>query len=706
MNEDKIKDMYDKIHAPENLKKETMEKMKNENPKKFNYKYILSMAALFVFALTAGTLYYTNKKETEVPNIAVLPEETSITIETESPDLLHFQSVEDVRNYFKETYETNNRYFKDIAFSTMTNGEQMKSAEVDDLAAADVATTESASETKEKNFYQTNTQVENVDEADIVKTDGDYIYYVTNSSVYIVKAETLNLDAQISFARSSNSEENYYPSEVFLKEDKLIVIGNYTKYIDYDGIFARNIRRTSNINTTKAYIYDISDKTDPKELRQVDIDGNYDTSRLVGDTLYLIGTKSVYYTKDLKDDDILPVYYDSAFSNEYKALDCKHIVYKEDTSDSIYKTIGAININATEQMAIESFLGYGDTVYCSENNLYLTVPIYNSSETDSNVLNKTEIYKFSISGGGLKYSCKTEINGDVNDQFSLDEYNGNLRIATTATIEEVPDKTTTEDGVTTVEIGKRTKNNILYVLDENLNKISELTDFGITEKIYSVRFIKDVAYIVTFKEIDPLFVIDLSDPTNPVMKGELEIPGYSSYLHPYDENHIIGIGYNVKQNGFGGVSNETVKLSMFDVSDLENPKEIFTKTLGEEYSYSDVTRDHKLLMYDGQRNLMGFPISMRNKNYKYEDAIVILEIDLEGNEFKIHSKYTVDNFTYYIRKVIYIEDTLYILCGNEILAFDINTLDNIGKLDLPYERQNATYNSGLVTIDSAVEEIE
>lgn len=588
----------------------------------------------------------------------------------------------------KKSYSNNNYYTTDrgIVFSALdTNGMETKAAArvTEDLAE----TAKEDSATTEKNYYQTNTQVENVDEADIVKTDGDYIYYVTNDTVYIVKAETLNLDAKINFSVSNDSEERYYPSEVFLKDNKLVVIGNYVKYRSSDGFFTRKMRITNDINTTKAYIYDISDKANPKELRQVAIDGNYDTSRLVGDTLYLIGTKYVYYSRDLKENDILPLYYDSAISNEYRTLDCSHIVYKDDVDDAIYKTIGAVNINNNDEIAIESFLGYGDTIYCSENNLYLTVPVYNKENT-TNALNSTEIYKFSISGGGLKYSCKTTINGDVNDQFSLDEYNGNLRIATTVTVEEEPNKTTTDGNVTTVEIGKTTTNNILYVLDENLNKIGELTDFGITEKIYSVRFIKDVAYIVTFKQIDPLFVIDLSNPENPVMKGELEIPGYSAYLHPYDENHIIGIGYNVKDNGFGGVTNETVKLSMFDVSDLENPKEVFVKTLGEGYSYSNVTSDHKLLMYDKERNLMGFPINMKTQNGKYQDSIIILEIDLEGKEFKIHSQYTVDNFTYYIRKVIYIEDTLYILCGNEILAFDINTLDNIGRLDLPYENRN------------------
>ena len=110
------------------------------------------------------------------------------------------------------------------------------------------------------------------------------------------------------------------------------------------------------------------------------------------------------------------------------------------------------------------------------------------------------------------------------------------------------------------------------------------------EQIYSVRFVGKIGYVVTFKEIDPLFVIDLSDPTNPKVKGKLKIPGYSSYLHPYDENHIIGIGYNTKSNGYGGVTNSNMKMSMFDVSDLENPKELFHIDIGDDYAYSEIIK--------------------------------------------------------------------------------------------------------------------
>lgn len=689
MEKNKIEKVYDQIHAPESLKQETFEKMKSMSPKK-NYNFILSIAALFVIAFAVGITYYANKPSFNVEEL----KEEQIAFETETADLLHFNSVEELREYFNKNYNENEAVYYDSEISIDTT--MSENAEDQEVATKAARTEDAVSDLT--NYYQTNTQVENVDEADIVKTDGEYIYYITNDTVYIIKADDLNIKSKITFGLSENSR--YYPSELFISGNKLIIIGNYFKYSyesDNEPLIER-IPSISNINTTKAYVYDISDKTNPNELRQVDIDGTYDTARLINDTIYLMSTKYIYYYSSLDNSEILPIYYDSVSSTEYRNIDCKDIIYNDSSNDSVYKTIGAFNINKDDEVIIETFLGYGETVYCSENNLYLTTSITNEGNT--NILYSTEIYKFNISSGGLKYACKSTIDGNVNNQFSLDEYNGNLRIATTVTIQEEPNTESIEDEYTVVTIGNTTTNNILYVLDENLEKIGELTDFGIEEEIYSVRFINNIAYIVTFEEVDPLFVIDLSDPTNPIMKGELEIPGYSSYLHPYDENHIIGIGYNVKDNGYGGVTNETIKISMFDVSDLSNPKEIFSKTLGDSYSYSDVINDHKLLMYDKERNLMGFPITIKNNNGKYEKSILILNIDLENEEFTIHSQYTSDSFDYNIRKVIYIGDTVYILCYNKILAFDINTLENIGTLQLPSE---SNYTKSTIVSDVVLE---
>ena len=137
-------------------------------------------------------------------------------------------------------------------------------------------------------------------------------------------------------------------------------------------------------------------------------------------------------------------------------------------------------------------------------------------------------------------------------------------------------------------------------------------------------------YMVTFKQIDPLFVINLSDPTNLVVKGELKIPGYSSYLHPYDETHIIGIGYNTKSNPYGGITNSSMKMSMFDVSDLENPKEMFHIDMGEESVYSEITRNHKALFYHKDKNLIGFPITYREIDAKFrKNGLAMYKIDLK-----------------------------------------------------------------------------
>lgn len=691
MDKNKIEKVYDQIHAPESLKQETFEKMKNEKIKKVpNYSFILSSAAVLILSFTIGIHFYNNKSIID-KNV---PEEKQIAFETQNADLNHFKDVKELREYLDKNYKENELYY-----DTTVNAERGTAEDVQ--LESEITKSEETKELSDSNYYQTNTQVENVDEADIVKTDGKYIYYVTNNDVYIIKGDGLNKEAKIDFSFEDKLSK-YYPNEIFINDNKLIIIGNYTKRSNKEekplNSFIERISTNENINTTKAYIYDISDKTNPKELRQIDIDGNYDTARLVGNTLYLVSTKYMYYYPELKDDEIMPLYFDSASSNEYKNIDCKNIVYNELSKDSTYKIIGAVDINDNKEILIETFLGYGNTIYCSEQNLYITSPVYNND--NSEVLNSTEIIKFNISKGGLKYACKNTINGDINNQFSLDEYNGNLRVATTVTIEEEPTKTSSK----VVEIGKTTTNNVLYVLDENLEKIGEITDFGITEKIYSVRFIKDVAYVVTFKHIDPLFVIDLSDPTNPVIKGELEIPGYSSYLHPYDENHIIGIGYNVKSNNFGGVTNETVKISMFDVSDLNSPKEVFSKTLGKGYSYSEVIYNHKLLMYDKQRNLIGFPINMREKNGRIENSIILLNIDLENKEFKLHSQYTLENYNYYLRKVIYIENTVYILCDTKILAFDLDTQENVASLDLPADKED--YYKGYTREDVTTKIIE
>lgn len=190
-------------------------------------------------------------------------------------------------------------------------------------------------------------------------------------------------------------------------------------------------------------------------------------------------------------------------------------------------------------------------------------------------------------------------------------------------------------------------------------------------------------YMVTFKQIDPLFVIDLSDPTNLVVKGELKIPGYSSNLHPYDETHIIGIGYNTKSNPYGGITNSSMKMSMFDVSDLENPKEIFHIDMGEESVYSEITRNHKVLFYHKDKNLIGFPITYREIDAKFrKNGLAMYKIDLKKGFEKYGEIEESANYKTNIKRAIYIGDRLYTLSDTDVVSYDLNTVEKIEELEL------------------------
>ena len=178
-------------------------------------------------------------------------------------------------------------------------------------------------------------------------------------------------------------------------------------------------------------------------------------------------------------------------------------------------------------------------------------------------------------------------------------------------------------------------------------------------------------------------MIDLSDPYNPEIKGELKIPGYSAYLHPYDETHIIGIGYNTKTNMYGNTTNENMKMSMFDVSDLENPKEMFNVDIGNSQTYSEITTNHKALFYNKEKNLIGFPVNEWGYSYKDDKTLFpIYKIELE-NGFVEYGKIEQErDWQTSFRRAIYIKDTLYTLAENKVIAYSLDNLEKLDELEL------------------------
>lgn len=643
-NNENYKKAMDKIHASENLKNQTFEKIINKPNKKIIYMKYLSACAMVVIMFSIG-MFYTNKTNQNAPinknNVVALDEKNNLS---------RFEDIEELKEVLKEG-ESNNR---DILVTDTIFAESFASNALEEKAEAST------------DYSTTNTQVANVDEADIVKTDGEYIYYILNGNIYIVEAEKLEIVSKIKF---SEEYESFSPNELYINKDKITVLGQGYYYNENDEIYDLGYMseycRISTDTMAIAMVFDISNIEKPEKIREVKLDGHYSDSRMIGDNIYFISNKYVNYYTNIEDEQILPRFEDSVIDEENKYIEATDIAYFEDISNYSYMLIAGFNINNQKPANKEVILGASDTIYVSEDNLYVTQEKYNSFLGHST--NKCIIYKFELNNSNVILKCKGEISGYLNDQFSMDEYEGNLRIATTAGFDDYT-------------------NNKLYILDENLIEIGKVSNLARGERIYSVRFVGDIAYVVTFEQVDPLFVIDLSDPENPVVKGELKIPGYSSYLHPYDENHVIGIGYNTKSNGYGGVKNTNMKMSMFDVSDLENPKELFSIDIGDDYAYSEIINNHKALFYNKSKNLIGFPVTYRTSDYRnLKIAFDIFEIDLKEG-FKEYGSIEAGRKEYErIDRALYIDQTLYTLSTNKIVAYDLNTLDKIKVLDLVSE---------------------
>ena len=645
-NKENYKNAINQIHPSEELKNKTFEKItQKKKTKRIALKRYVAAFAVFAICLSVGAFYV---KETKISNPSTV-EEPSKTIASAENDLPRFKDINQLKEVIKENKTTN----------TSKNARSTLEA-TDTIADATTANAE------KEDYSKTNTQVDNVDEADIVKTDGKFIYYVAQDKVYIVNSETLKQESVITLKSDKN---RIYPSEIYVNKNKLIVLVNsnmvktaQTNIVSTDEAYTEKIKGNLE-QMSRAIVYDISDKENPKQEREVAIDGYYINSRMVGDNLYFISTKNLWYYDGIKDDDILPLAKDTAVSTEPQRIDCTKIAYFEGTDQNCFTIVAGFNTEKNEPATTETFYGASGEIYASENNLYITSVDYSYHALIERTTYKTTIYKFNFEDAKIKLQCKTEMEGNIKDQFSIDEYDGNLRVATT------------------LGSGDKTENR-LYIYDKDLNEIGRIDNMANGEKIYSVRFIGKIGYIVTFKEIDPLFVIDLSDPSKPEIKGELKIPGYSSYLHPYDETHIIGIGYNTKTNQYGGTQNTTMKMSMFDVSDLENPKEMFSVDIGSKYAYSEITSNHKVLFYNKEKNLIGFPVTVTDYTNTNEEFI-LFTIDLEKG-FMEYGKIeqTKNDWKTNLKRGIYIGNNFYTLAETKIIQYNLESLEKINELEL------------------------
>ncbi|PLR95107.1 beta-propeller domain-containing protein [Bacillus sp. T33-2] len=536
---------------------------------------------------------------------------------------------------------------------------------------------------------QTNVQVQGVDEADMVKTDGKHIFQAVNNKIDIIQAlpaGDMKHLSQIPY------DQFFNPSQLFLHDDKLLVIGQSYKELNkpIDQMVDDSMKIAPMHQSTKAIVYDVKNPEKPAQIREIDLEGSYLSARKIGGAVYLVSNQYPDYwlLEQDEDIDIRPKYSDTADGTGIKTVEYRKIQYIPDSRQANYIMIAAFNLDEPKKKAnITTYLGGGDQMYMSEDNLYLAVTNHfpqPNRDMSSMVAPDTNIYKFSVDGMNVKFHSSAEVQGTVLNQFSMDEHEGHFRLVTTK-------------GYAWDE--SRPSSNQLYILDGNLKPVGQLEELARGERIYSARFMGDRIYMVTFKETDPLFVINASEPARPKVLGELKIPGFSNYLHPYDENHIIGFGQDTKviaDKGFGSgtrILTDGVKISMFDVSDMSNPKEKFTEIIGGRGTYSPLNQDHKALLFNKNKNLFAFPVTVyhNQQNNEFEQTFAfqgayIYNIDLESGfnlKSKIsHGKNTAayDEWESSINRLLYIGDTLYALSPEKITAHDMQTFGQIGEL--------------------------
>lgn len=605
---DKIKKESDKLNIPSRLSPEAIEKnlSSTKGLRKSTYLKFASIAAVLALVIISSFIIKTNNNS----------------------DIVH--SSENYKEIFS--------LLKSIQNNNTTKASRM-----------DSNSTYKEDSTSNEDFSTTNTQIAGIDEGDIIKNDDKYIYATNENKINIV--ETNNGDMNLI---STIETDNDYIDEIYISGHFLISIGHKDVSSENSSTSSKLSSRKrlyNNNSIISTSIYDISNKNNINLVNTVTSTGSYSSSRLVDDYLYMF---SNFYANDLESknatEDYIPY-----LNNKAIPSDC--ILVPSSPKDSSYVVITSLKISDPKDFTDKkAVIASSNDFYVSKKNIYVYSAVW---DRKNDISTETEIIKFSYNNGNISAKASNTIKGTLNNSFSMDEYNDNLRLV--STIESF-------DTSTFVASSK----NSLYILDKNLDMLSSIEDLGPDEYIYSARFLGDTGYFVTFKQTDPLFSIDLSNPKEPKILGTLKIPGFSSYLHSYDDNLLLGIGMDVDEN-----TNEQkgIKLSMFDVSNPSNVKEI-NKLVLDNYIYSDALYNHKAVFIDTKKNIFGFE-AYDNSNCKY----LTYSYDKEkGFINTLNTNLTLDTTN---TRGLYIGNTLYVVSlGEKIQSFDLNTFDKISELNL------------------------
>jgi inhibitor of cysteine peptidase len=659
-------------------------------------------------------------------------------------ELKKFSSKEELKTYLESNQGSN--YYGSFARSSL-GAEVMvlESADMADGAAIKMAAPSGGAD----EFSTTNVQVQGVDEADFVKNDDQYIYMLSGDNLVIVDAYPA-ADAEI----LSKTDIDGRPRDMFIYNEKLVVFVDRNDYVTTIGQFDIMPRKRY-MNQLYMVVYDISDRENPEVEEEFTMAGNYLQSRMIDGYIYFL----------VRDDVRMYDYYPEVPMIRGGATSIEPEIYYFDNPENNYQftTVASLDLNNLDIEAKSYLMGYTSTIFVSLENLYVAYQknfpyswyedekerkfwevvlpelpskvrdkitavrdddlsaaeewsriseileeMYNGmSESAKDDLveeiedalrqwewdrdeerRKTVIHKIAIDEGKIDYVAKGEVKGQLLNQFSMDEFQGNLRVATTTYVYS--------------RQGSTMWNNV-YVLDEEMEQIGELEQLAEDERIYSTRFMGERLYMVTFKRVDPLFVIDLENPRRPLVLGELKIPGFSDYLHPMGEGYLIGVGKETKENEWGGVSLKGVKVALFDVTDVTDPKQVDVYEIGGPGSTTEVSQDHKAFLFDDEKDLMVLPIRevkeswdpdnrWRHYSQRVWQGAYVFTVDEDGFERRgkvSHYEGDEESRWYWgspwaVRRSLFMDDVLYTISQKKIEMHDLEDVTEINDLDLPY----------------------
>lgn len=569
-------------------------------------------------------------------------------------------SIKEIETFFRQAGQQHNRF--------MRSDIQMESSSED-----------KASSQGGNTYSQTNQQVEGVDEADLVKTDGQFIYDITNYEQLIIT--DIRNPRKLVNASITGFDGTFYPRELYVDDNLLVVIGSKQHDQPVTADEAKRMMPTQELSVIR--VYDVTDRKQPKLIRETGAEGYIIGTRKIGRHVYMVtNNRPMYWIQnDLPEgEELLPKVFDSADDHSVQPMKIDQVSILPGAMEPSYSVITALDIHSGDKSGVETkaYLGSGEQLYMSKDHVYLIATLYGNQATQGN----SEVFKFRLNGTAVNFLQSAQLRGTILNQFSMDEHNGYFRAVTT-------------EGNLWDE--KNIAKNHLFILDNQMKQVGSVENLAKNERIYSARFMGDRAYMVTFRETDPLFVLDVEDPQNPEVLGELKIPGFSNYLHPLDERHLLGFGYETvaKKNPQGGepiIQTQGMKISLFDVTDFANPKEKATEIIGGQGTYSPVQHDHHALFLHPARNLYGFPVTIyrevKGENFLNSEkaGAMIYEISADKGiieKVDLTEKFSSDYVDWgkEVQRLLYSGDTVYTIAANEIKSYSLDDFTLLDELE-------------------------